>query len=233
MPTPERTDGASFPKMKQLRDVLPMELQNVADLIPSVLLTPIEDLLSRPKKNLRGRLVELGFEFAGGDRTIREGAEVCAKCVDILEMLHAGSLVIDDIQDGSLLRRGSPALHERYGLPIALNAGNWLYFWPLEIVRTLGLPAEREVQIYRAYHRTMMRAHVGQALDVGTPIDQLATDRVYDLCLASLQLKTGTLTANNSGLRVARSLSNSRHGFARVYHSMLREDEIARVRCHR
>lgn len=182
-----------FPQIEELRGVLPRELESVQDLIPRVLLTPVEDFLRRPKKNLRGQLVELGFEFAGGDPAHER--ELISGCTDVLEMMHAGSLVIDDIQDGSQSRRGSPTLHERYGVPIALNAGNWLYFWPLEIVRELGFTPEREVQVYRTYHRTMLRAHIGQALDVGTPIDELPRDRIYDVCLTSLQLKTGALTA--------------------------------------
>jgi geranylgeranyl diphosphate synthase, type II len=43
-----------------------------------------------------------------------------------LEMLHNAFLVHDDIQDASALRRGEPTLHARYGVPLALNAGDAL-----------------------------------------------------------------------------------------------------------
>ncbi len=43
-----------------------------------------------------------------------------------LELLHTAFLVHDDIQDGSSLRRGRPALHVEHGVPLALNAGDAL-----------------------------------------------------------------------------------------------------------
>jgi geranylgeranyl diphosphate synthase, type II len=41
-----------------------------------------------------------------------------------LELLHNAFLVHDDIEDESLIRRGLPTLHERHGVPLALNAGD-------------------------------------------------------------------------------------------------------------
>src|SRR5487761_1472144 len=43
-----------------------------------------------------------------------------------LELLHNAFLVHDDIQDGSMHRRGRPALHVEHGTPLALNAGDAL-----------------------------------------------------------------------------------------------------------
>ncbi len=43
-----------------------------------------------------------------------------------IELLHNAFLVHDDIEDASLLRRGEPTLHRRYGTPLALNAGDGL-----------------------------------------------------------------------------------------------------------
>jgi geranylgeranyl pyrophosphate synthase len=84
-------------------------------------------------------------------------------------------------------------LHLRYGLPLALNAGNWLYFWPLQLVQDMELPGETALCAYQYYHRTLLRAHFGQALDLGTCVDALVQDRVAEVCLASLALKTGAL----------------------------------------
>ena len=44
--------------------------------------------------------------------------------VAICELVHNGSLVVDDIEDGSQLRRGKPCLHRIYTLDVAVNAGN-------------------------------------------------------------------------------------------------------------
>jgi geranylgeranyl pyrophosphate synthase len=110
-----------------------------------------------------------------------------------VELIHAGSLVVDDIEDGSMIRRGKPALHIRYGLPTALNAGNWLYFWPFQLIKALELPSRTVLSVYEYYHRTLLRAHFGQAMDLGSGVDRLLQSRVPEVCLATMELKTGAL----------------------------------------
>jgi geranylgeranyl diphosphate synthase type II len=43
-----------------------------------------------------------------------------------IEMLHHAFLVHDDVEDSSELRRGAPTLHEKVGVPLAVNAGDAL-----------------------------------------------------------------------------------------------------------
>lgn len=168
----------------------------VSEVVSTVLFRPLGDLMSRPGKKIRGRLVELGFQLAN-DNQVVESYQVDAlrKLMEGVELLHAGSLAVDDVQDGSKVRRGQPSLHMKYGLPISLNIGNWLYFWPLEIVNRLNLPEADELRIYRIYHRTLLRAHMGQAMDVGVPIDTLEQGRICDICVATMELKSGALFA--------------------------------------
>lgn len=45
----------------------------------------------------------------------------------VLELFHNAFLVHDDIEDGSLMRRGLPALHQDYGVPIAINVGDSIF----------------------------------------------------------------------------------------------------------
>lgn len=168
----------------------------VSDLVEGALLGPLAEFLSRPGKQFRGQLVRLAFELSNGTPLDPEvGVRWCAQGAEVLEQIHAGSLVVDDIQDGSQERRGKPTLHREHGIPLALNAGNWLYFWPLERVKTWGLPPEREVLVYQVCHEALLRAHFGQALDVGVPIDSLPQSRIPEVSLASLELKTGALMA--------------------------------------
>ena len=47
----------------------------------------------------------------------------------LVEIIHAGSLIVDDIEDGSTQRRGAPCRPPAYGVPLALNGANWMYFW--------------------------------------------------------------------------------------------------------
>lgn len=190
-----------LPGEEQLEALLELKLGGeVGDLLTQSLLEPLNEFLKRPAKKFRGEFVELGFQLArlpGQASTPLGEAEkrLCAEGAEVLEAIHAGSLVVDDIQDGSLMRRGHPTLHLRHGLALALNAGNWLYFWPFERVRRWGLPPERELAVYHVCHRALLKAHFGQALDVGVPIDSLPKDRIPSVSLASLELKTGALMA--------------------------------------
>jgi geranylgeranyl pyrophosphate synthase len=171
---------------------------DIGDLLATSLLDPLREFLSRPSKRFRSRLVELGYRLAGEMDSVPsagEPAHWCAEASLVLEALHAGSLVVDDIEDSSQERRGAPALHLRHGLALALNAGNWLYFWPFEKIRKMGLPAETEVRLHRVCHEALLRAHFGQALDVGVFVDELPQQRIPSVCLASLELKTGALTS--------------------------------------
>ena len=47
---------------------------------------------------------------------------------------HSG---IDDIEDGSELRRGQPVAHAIYGIPQTINSANYIYFIALERVLSL------------------------------------------------------------------------------------------------
>jgi geranylgeranyl diphosphate synthase, type II len=43
-----------------------------------------------------------------------------------VECFHKASLIHDDIEDGDVLRYGTPALHVQHGVPVAINAGDLL-----------------------------------------------------------------------------------------------------------
>ncbi len=83
------------------------------------------------------------------------------------ELIHTGSLIIDDIQDQSELRRGQPSLHLKYGVDLAINAGNTLYFLPfVELMHHKHMTAEQKLQIYQIMNDTHLKAHFGQTLDI-------------------------------------------------------------------
>jgi geranylgeranyl pyrophosphate synthase len=169
---------------------------NLQKQIEETLLKPIGAFLNRSGKKFRTQILEFGFDVADDGRTPKDRArELCAQGAFILESIHAATMVVDDIEDESMERRGEPTLHRQVGLPIALNAGNWLYFWPLERLKRWGLPMEQELKVYRLCMDAIVRAHLGQAIDVGVPIDSLPQERVYETCMASMELKTGALMA--------------------------------------
>lgn len=148
---------------------------------------PIAQFLERPGKAFRADLVTRSFEIAGGQ------GPCPARLGAIVEILHAGSLIIDDIEDESSSRRGGAALHRLHGLPVALNAGNWMYFWALGLIDQLGLGPDVQLALYQWTVRTMLRCHHGQALDLTANVYQLRPSEVPGVVLATAELKTGAL----------------------------------------
>jgi len=151
------------------------------------LFEPLRDLMARNGKGIRTQVVRWAWHAAGGQHaTPRDLAY-------LVELLHLGSLVVDDIQDDAVLRRGAPALHRVYGTARALNAGNWLYFWPARIVERMNLPVEVERDLLRLIDRTLWRCHAGQGLDVSLHIGELRQLDVPRIVQTATALKTGAL----------------------------------------
>ncbi|MER7585749.1 polyprenyl synthetase family protein [Kitasatospora sp. NPDC097691] len=118
-----------------------------------------------------------------------------------LELAHTGSLVVDDVQDGSALRRARPAAHEVYGLPAALTAGTYAYF---AFDRAIGLCAPDDPvlqgRMREALLAALRAAHAGQALDIQghrREMDQALaagdSGPLRRLVLATHRLKSGAL----------------------------------------
>ncbi|XP_038593194.1 geranylgeranyl pyrophosphate synthase isoform X2 [Micropterus salmoides] len=81
--------------------------------------------------------------------------------ITVTEMLHNASLLIDDIEDSSKLRRGFPVAHSIYGIPSVINSANYVYFLGLEKVLTLDHP--EAVQVFT---QQLLELHRGQGLDI-------------------------------------------------------------------
>ncbi|MEM7158185.1 MAG: polyprenyl synthetase family protein [Myxococcota bacterium] len=91
------------------------------------------------------------------------------------ELLHVGSLIVDDVQDDSENRRGGPACHLVHGVPLAINAGNLSYFLPYLAMSTVELTEGQRLEIYDEYFRAVRAGHVGQALDLAGLLPLMAT----------------------------------------------------------
>jgi geranylgeranyl pyrophosphate synthase len=158
------------------------------------LYAPLKAFLARSGKLFRARLVQHGWRLAGG-----RGEAPQTLCL-LPEILHSASLIVDDIQDGAATRRGGPALHRVIGPERALNAANWLYFWPYQLLDELRLPAARRRACQDLITGTLLDCHRGQALDLGAEVWALAQDDLPALVAEQSRLKTGRLTALCVGL---------------------------------
>jgi geranylgeranyl pyrophosphate synthase len=88
-------------------------------------------------KGLRGLLVYLAGVAAGGSAgSLNAGAAA-------VEILHAASLIHDDIMDRAARRRGRPALHVRVGTERALIVGDYLLVAAFGVLARSATGADR------------------------------------------------------------------------------------------
>lgn len=117
----------------------------------------------------------------------------------VSELLHTGSLIIDDIQDRATVRRRLPALHLEVGTDIAINVGCFCYFLPFRILEELSCLDDRQrSSMYAVIINALRQGHVGQAMDLmwsGDRYDILAKVADFETTRAQLleqyRLKSG------------------------------------------
>jgi geranylgeranyl diphosphate synthase type 3 len=76
-------------------------------------------------------------------------------------MLHNASLMIDDVQDDSILRRGIPATHKIYGVAQTINCANFVYFLALEKIQRICSPHSLEMCLGE-----ILNLHRGQGMEL-------------------------------------------------------------------
>lgn len=158
-------------------------------------------------KRIRPMLCLLACEGAGGD------PEAVLPAAAALELLHNFSLIHDDIEDGSDLRRGRPTLWKVWGVPKAINAGDTLYTLAHSAFHRMGdrgVPIDRQVEAHLRFCQTCARLTHGQHLD----LDFESRDRVtVDEYIAMIEGKTAALLAGSVaiGAIIAGSSHDSRY----------------------
>jgi geranylgeranyl pyrophosphate synthase len=123
---------------------------------------PIWEFLDRGGKRWRPSLFLLICEALG------KNPEDFADFAIIPEVIHNGTLMVDDIEDASEYRRGKPCTYKIYGLDIAINAGNAMYYLPLLplIKNREKVSPEKLCRIYEIYVQEMINLSLGQAMDI-------------------------------------------------------------------
>ena len=109
--------------------------QMVMELPDSPLGEIIGYVLSAPGKRVRPLILMLSAEAFGGT------AEEAANAALAVELVHAASLVHDDILDQGIERRGTQSALERFGPEAALLAGDWLISRSIELISHYRQPA--------------------------------------------------------------------------------------------
>ncbi|GBG25438.1 Geranylgeranyl pyrophosphate synthase [Hondaea fermentalgiana] len=130
------------------------------DVLGQTLIAPVRAVADRGGKSWRSYGALACVDCVGGD------SRDFVDWVAMPEFLHVGSLIVDDIQDGSETRRGGPAAHMEYGVPLCINAGTAAYFQCEQMIRAPGLTPEELNRCYALYFSALRGGHAGQALDI-------------------------------------------------------------------
>ncbi|MEM2226023.1 MAG: polyprenyl synthetase family protein [Candidatus Bathyarchaeia archaeon] len=153
---------------------------------PEGLFSPIWDLLDRGGKRFRPALTLLACEAVGGD------PEKAVNAAAAVELLHNMTLIHDDIEDGSLFRRGKPCIHIIYGIPSAINAGDAMLIKVFEVLSDGPLPPEFGLKLVKKLAERAFQVTVGQAME----FEALRSRDPSDVdVIGILRNKTGALTA--------------------------------------
>jgi geranylgeranyl pyrophosphate synthase len=151
---------------------------------------PVWEFLDRGGKRWRPSLFLLICEALG------ENPDEFIDFAIIPEVVHNGTLLVDDIEDASDLRRGKPCTYKIFGLDIAINAGNAMYYLPLLplIENRERIHPEKLSRVYEIYVQEMINLSIGQAMDIAWHRGLANADRIDEKDYSQMcAYKTGTL----------------------------------------
>jgi geranylgeranyl diphosphate synthase type I len=152
---------------------------------PEEFYAPPWDLLDRGGKRIRPAMVLLASECVGGRRSDAVSAAAA------IELLHNMTLVHDDIEDQSELRRGKPCIHITYGVPNAINVGDAMLIKVFEIANQSEIPQDRRHRLVAQIAKRAYDITWGQAYEFSM---WSRKDVREEAVIRLLRNKTGALT---------------------------------------
>ncbi|OAA58257.1 geranylgeranyl pyrophosphate synthetase [Cordyceps fumosorosea ARSEF 2679] len=117
---------------------------------------PFDYALSHPGKDIRSQLI------AAFDEWLCVPPASLAVITRVVGMLHEASLLVDDVQDSSELRRGFPVAHHIFGVAQTINAANYVYFAALQELLALG----NGKALLATFAEELVNLHRGQGMDL-------------------------------------------------------------------
>mmetsp|Transcript_25989 Transcript_25989/g.49461 ORF Transcript_25989/g.49461 Transcript_25989/m.49461 type:complete len:419 (+) Transcript_25989:215-1471(+) len=139
--------------------------------LDKTLIEPYHYINAVPGKDVRGKLIDCfnlwlnvpthTHTHNANDNSNSNNAVILNEIKSIVGDLHNASLLIDDIEDNSKLRRGVPVAHSIFGVAPVINTANYVYFLALE--RCQGLKNEAAMKVFV---NEMLNLHRGQGYDI-------------------------------------------------------------------
>lgn len=158
---PKNPEGKKFAELvsRQDQEHYTYGLDNVQ--FSKALIEPIRSIIDRGGKSWRSYAALACADIVGGN------SQKAKDWLALPELMHVGSLIVDDVEDQSDVRRGGPSCHKLYSEPVAINAGTACYFLgQIVIYRAEELEDAKKLRIYNLYFEALRAAHAGQAMDI-------------------------------------------------------------------
>ena len=111
-------------------------------------------------KRLRPYMVITSCQILGGKSST---AMIAASAV---EMVHNFTLVHDDIMDNDEMRHGVPTVHKKFGMPIAILAGDVLFSKAFQIISESKLSPNANTHLISRLAKACVDVCEGQLLDI-------------------------------------------------------------------
>lgn len=137
-------------------DLTPRQLGEWTPQKEKIIRGPYDYLFAHPGKDIRSALIKAFNSFL---RVPPRSLDIITKVVG---MLHTSSLLIDDVQDGSQLRRGIPVAHNIFGVAQTINSANYVYFLALQELQRL----ENRDEAMEIFTTELLNLHRGQGMDL-------------------------------------------------------------------
>lgn len=178
------------------------------------IIQPIREIIDRGGKAWRSYAFLACIDIVGGN------SQPFLSWLALPELLHVGSLIIDDVEDQSMTRRGGLSCHHLYGEATAINAGSACYFLGELLLQNSELSVSEKLKIYEIYFDTLRAAHAGQAIDIdgfnqimpeivqqgnGDQLEKriLATHRLKSAVSASAIARLGSFLGKGTEVQIA------------------------------
>jgi geranylgeranyl diphosphate synthase type I len=127
---------------------------------PTQLYTAASHLIVNGGKRLRPFLVTKSCEILGGK--IKNSMPAASA----VEMIHNFTLVHDDIMDNDEMRHGVPTVHKKFGMPIAILAGDVLYSKAYQVLSNSNLTSKAVNELVSRLAKACVDVCEGQLLDI-------------------------------------------------------------------
>ena len=111
-------------------------------------------------KRLRPYMVIRSCQILGGK------ASLAMPAASAVEMVHNFTLVHDDIMDNDEMRHGVPTVHRKFGMPVAILAGDVLFSKAYQTISDSKLSSKSNNQLISRLAKACVDVCEGQLFDI-------------------------------------------------------------------